>query len=181
VIVVIAGPGGVGKGTIVERLIDRDRSLWLSRSWTTRSPRPGEAADAYTFVDRARFERHIDEGGFLEWAEFLDNLYGTPYPDSGADRDVVLEIDVQGMAQIRDREPDAVLIFLEAPSADVQRQRLEGRGDPAELIDQRLERAAEEAAAARSMGAHVVVNERVDDAVAHILAIIEATRARRSS
>ena len=180
-IIVVSGPGGVGKGTVVSRLVEGDPSLWLSTSWTTREQRPGESSDAYRFVDRATFEAHERSGGFLEWAEFLGNLYGTPYPESPAGKDVVLEIDVQGAAQVRDREPGAVLVFLETPSRSVQRQRLLGRGDPPELVEQRLAHAEDEAAAGRALGANIVVNDRIDEAVADIMAIIEAARAHPGS
>ena len=80
-IIVVSGPGGVGKGTIVSALVERDPRLWLSRSWTTRARRAGESATAYRFVDQADFERRIAEGGFIEWTRFLDQYYGTPTPE----------------------------------------------------------------------------------------------------
>lgn len=177
-IIVISGPGGVGKGTVVARLVERDPNLWLNRSWTTREPRPGEAPDAYTFVDRAAFEAHSAAGGFLEHAEFIGNLYGSPFPDQIGDADVVLEIDVQGAEQVVDREPDALLIFVVAPSADVQEARLRGRGDAEEKVLQRVEHAANEVAAGERLGATFVVNDDLESTVDEILAIIAASRGR---
>ncbi len=178
---VLSGPGGVGKGTVVERLLNLVDGLWLSRSWTTRDPRPGEAADAYNFVDRETFKAHIEDDGFLEWVEFLDYLQGTPVPNPPSGKDVLLEIDVQGAAQIYAMDPSAVLLFLDAPSIDEQEARLRARGDTEERVAQRLTTAIAERAAAEELGCQVVINDDLDSTVAELAAIIDFYRGERSS
>lgn len=177
-IIVISGPGGVGKGTLVDRLLARDPRLWLSRSWTTRDPRPGESPDAYRFVTREEFEANIEAGGFLEWAPFLDYLQGTPLPNPPEGSDIVLEIDVAGAEQVRDLFPDALLLFVDSPDVVEQRRRLEGRGDPPEKVEARIAHGTNEREAARKLGLPVVINDDLDRAVAEVLDLIESARLR---
>jgi guanylate kinase len=139
-----------------------------------------EPEDAYVFVDRAAFEQRIAAGGFLEWAEFLDNLYGTPVPDLVPDeKDLVLEIDVQGARQMRAADPSSLFIFVMPPSRAEQEHRLRGRGDPEEIVLRRLAKAEEEEHAAAELGAIEVVNDDLDRCVDEVARIIETERAVR--
>jgi guanylate kinase len=161
---------------LVERLVQRDRRLWLSRSWTTRARRPGEPADAYRFVAGDEFQAEIERGGFLEWAEFLGERYGTPRPDPPDGCDAVLEIDVQGARQVLAVHPDALLVFVDAPDKDAQQARLRGRGDGAERVARRLEVGDREREAAAELGMHVVVNDELERAVDEVAALIASAR-----
>ena len=176
-IFVLSGPGGVGKGTVAQRLVDEVDRLWLSRSWTTRQRRPGEAEDAYNFVDRETFEAHIERDGFLEWVEYLEYMQGTPLPDPPAGHDVLLEIDVQGAAQVKAMNPDAILLFLDAPSVEEQERRLRARGDTEERVMTRLAHSAVEREAAAELGCIMLVNDEIETSVAELAALIEDRRA----
>jgi guanylate kinase len=152
-------------------------NLWLSRSWTTRARRHGEPEDAYVFVDEDTFRSRIAAGGFVEWvALWAGQLSGTPVPDPPPGDDIVLEIDVRGAAQVKERFPDAVLIMLLPPSREVQEQRLRGRGDPDEKVRARLELSDEEEEAGRALADHVVVNDELGRAVDEVAGIVEAWR-----
>jgi len=172
----VSGPGGVGKDTIVGRLLERDPRLWPSRSWTTRPQRVGEPEGAYTFVDRATFEREVAAGGFLEWAEYLGNLYGTPVPDPPPGRDIVLVIEVQGARQVLERVPGAVMVLVVPPSRPDQRARLEGRGDSPGQVARRVAKAEEEETEGRRLAHHVVVNDDLERAVAEVAGILASHR-----
>ncbi len=170
------GAGGVGKGTIARALVASDPHLSLSRSWTTRRRRPGEEEDAYVFVDRPTFEARIRAGQFIEWAEFLGNLYGTPVAEPEAGRDVLLEIDLQGARTVRRLRPEATLILLKAPSRDVQEARLRARGDDEAHIADRLRTGAEEEKEGQAIADAVVVNHDVSQAMAEVAGIVERYR-----
>jgi len=151
---VITGPSGVGKGTLIAKLLEAIPELELSVSATTRTPRPGEEEGRdYHFLDTDEFERRVEAGDFLEHATYSGNRYGTLRSTvEGAlkeGRSVVLEIEVLGAGQIREAMPDAVQIFIEPPSAEALRERLVGREtDSAEEIEKRLSRAEVELQAA---------------------------------
>lgn len=180
-VVVISGPGGVGKGTLVEQLLRRDDRLWLSRSWTTRDRRPGEAADAYHFATLEEFRRRAAAGGFLEWTTFLDYMQGSPVPEPPAGNDVLFEIDVRGAANVKRLYPDALLIFVDAPDRATQEARLRGRGDGEDRVRQRLEKAVEEVELASRMDFVHVVNADLGDAVEELTRLIDRHRSRSVS
>jgi len=180
-IIVVSGPGGVGKGTIVDALVRRDPNLWLSRSWTTRERRESEREDAYVFVTAEQFESHISCGGFLEWTEFLGNYYGTPRPERLDDPeapDIVLEIELDGAQQVKRQYPQAVLIFVLPPSREEQERRLRGRGDPDDKVHARLRKAEKEEPIGREQADYVVVNDDFERTVDEMLEIVDRERSR---
>ena len=174
----LVGPGGAGKGTVAAALTAADPRLWLSRSWTTRARRCGEPEDAYVFASRGEFLARATAGGFLEWAEFLGNLYGTPDPEPPPGCDVLLEIDVQGAEQVVAKRPDAVVVLLLPPSDEVQRARLTVRGDPPEHVERRIRTGRDEVRRARELAAYEVVNHEVGQAVTELAGIVTRIRGK---
>jgi guanylate kinase len=179
--IVLSGAGGAGKGTIARRLVELDPALWLSRSWTTRAPRVDDAPHAYRYVTREEFEHHCERGGFLEWNEFHQNLYGTPVPDPPDGHDVLLEIDVNGGRQVRRHHRDTLLLFVEAPSVEEQRRRLLRRGDSAVQAESRIREGDREWRDAKTLGYRFVVNDDLDRAVEEIRQAIEERRPPRKA
>ncbi|HEV3474577.1 MAG TPA: guanylate kinase [Actinomycetota bacterium] len=174
---VISGPSGVGKGTVVRRLLQARPDLAFSVSLTTREPRPGEEEGVhYRFVSPDQFDDMVRRDGFLEWAEVFGERYGTPAEDveaaRDAGRDVLLEVDVQGARTVKERVPDAVTVFLRPPSEEELARRLRARGTEAGAeLERRLAEARRELAEAPRFD-HVVMNDWVQDAVEEVLVII---------
>lgn len=178
IVVVISGPGGAGKGTIVARLVQADDRLWLSRSWTTRGPRDGERSDAYNFVTPEDFQAHVDAGGFLEWVDFLEYRQGSPLPEPPDGADVLFEIDVQGAARIHELHPGSLLVFVDTADRATQAERLRGRGDSEERIEQRLEKAEEEVRRSFELPFVRVTNDDLDRTVAEVAGLIDRARSQ---
>ena len=176
-VIVITGPSGVGKGTLIRLLRDELPGLGLSVSATTRAPRPGEKHGVdYHFLADAEFDALLGEGAFVEHAEYAGRRYGTLRSElqrrAAAGEPVLLEIEVQGARQIRETLPGALQVFIAPPSRAALRERLVGRGtDSAEVVDRRL-RAAEGELDAQGEFAHVVVNDRLDDALRELRAVV---------
>ncbi len=178
----LSGPSGAGKGSVRRRLLER-MSLRYGVSATTRKPRPGEVdGREYCFLSRSEFERRIEAGEFIEWAEVYGNLYGTPQQPLldwlTAGVDVVVEKDVQGASTLRQRCPFAVLVFIMPPTLAQLEQRVRGRGteDDAQL-GRRLARAAQEMEASRHYD-YVIVNDDLEECVQALAAVVTAERHR---
>ena len=176
---VITGPSGVGKGTLIRGLMERVPGLELSISATTRAPRPGEHDGVdYHFLTREEFNRKVNEGAFVEHADYAGRSYGTLRSELDrrvrAGAPVVLEIEVQGARQVRAAMPEAVQVFIAPPSLAALRTRLIGRGtDDGAEVERRLA-VAEQELTAQPEFAHVVVNDRLDDALERLSAIVAA-------
>jgi guanylate kinase len=176
-LIVLAGPSGVGKGTLVRSLLQRHPELCFSISVTTRSPRPGEIEGVdYYFTTRSQFEQMVSDRELLEWAEFAGNYYGTPRSSIehqiGDGKWVILEIELEGARQVRQTFPQALQIFILPPSLMELEQRLRDRGqDSAEAIERRLQRAPVELEAAKEFDLQVV-NDDLDIALSQIEATL---------
>ena len=183
ILLVISGFSGAGKGTVVRRLLEKYDNYVVSVSATTRAPRPGEAEGVdYFFRTKEEFERKIAEGGFIEHACYVGHYYGTPkaYVEQklGEGFDVILEIEIQGALQVKERFPDTCLIFISPPDTDTLKRRLVSRGteDPG-VVDERLSRAVSEAEGIGDYD-YFVINDELDACVEEIDAIVRGEHCR---
>lgn len=182
ILIIISGFSGAGKGTIVKKLLESNL-FYLSISATTRQPRNDEVhGEHYFFIDREPFEAMIKEDQLIEWATYCDNYYGTPKASVDdklkTGQDVILEIEMQGALQVKEKFPDSLLVFVTAPSAQEIKNRLNVRGtETEEVILKRLRKSYQEIDAIDDYD-YIVVNDGLDDSVAHIHAIIIAEHER---
>lgn len=178
-LLVISGPAGTGKGTVVKALLAENGNMHLSVSATTRSPRPGETDGVeYFFKTREEFEEMINEGAFIEYTSYNGNYYGTPkaavLKKLTEGKDVILEIEVEGAGNAKRAIPEAILVFLAPPSKTILRERLTNRGtETADVIEKRMKIAERELRLAQNYN-YIVVNDTVEEAVHEIEAIMVA-------
>jgi guanylate kinase len=184
ILVVVSGFSGAGKGTIMKRLLeDYSDSYALSISATTRSPRPGEIhGREYFFVSKAEFEKMIEEDALIEYAQYVNNYYGTPkdyvFRQLEAGRDVILEIEIQGALKVKEAYPDTLLMFVSPPSAGELKDRLVNRGtEDIATIESRLNRAWQEAQGVENYD-YFVINDDLEECVQEVHSIIRNEHAR---
>lgn len=184
-LIVVSGPSGVGKGTVLKSVFESDGNLVYSISCTTRKAREGEQDGVhYHFISKEQFEDNIQNNKMLEYAKYCDNYYGTSaeYVEKHRNegKDVVLEIETQGALQIMEKCPDAISVFISPPSFEHLKKRLIGRGtEPEDVIDQRVQRAKEELSLIDKYD-YVVVNDVLRDAVLDILSILRSERIKNN-
>ena len=182
-LIVISGFSGAGKGTVVKQLVER-YGYSLSVSATTRAPRPGEVdGKDYYFKTEAEFRNLIDYNGLIEWAQYVDNFYGTPRKfvedELAAGRDVILEIEVQGAAIIRKQYPDAMSLFITTKDVATLRERLMGRGsETEEQVAKRIRRAAEESGMINNYD-YIVINDDLDTCIQTVHSVIMGGKCKR--
>ena len=185
ILVVVSGFSGAGKGTVMKRLMEKYDGYALSVSATTRKPRPGEEdGREYFFRTRDEFEKLIEEDALLEYAQYVENYYGTPrsYVEEQlqAGRNVILEIEIQGAMKIKEKIPEALLVFVTPPTVEELERRLTGRGtETAQVIADRLARAGEEAEGMEQYD-YILVNDTVEECVDHLHQIIVSEHSRVS-
>lgn len=178
ILTVVSGFSGAGKGTLMKTLLAKYDNYSLSVSMTTRNPRPGEVdGKDYFFVTKEEFEKSIEEGKLIEHARYVDNYYGTPaeyvFKQLEAGKDVLLEIEIQGALQIKEKFPESLLLFITTPSAEILYERLKGRGTESdEVIRKRLTRACEEADSVDKYE-YLIVNDDLESAAIKMHEIIQ--------